>query len=129
MPLIRVMGQTQWKSCCPEGGEIGIILKCRILGIEAWLGRLDFSHGDDIRRRHGPRGRLLEECRRQIIGKILLDKLRELRCLDRRNQSGCIRGSQHKEAAKGEQFVLDNRATDGSTELISSKGWYCAAPN
>src|SRR5882762_5238901 len=128
MPLIRVMGQTQWESRCPESGQIGIVLKCRRLRIETGPGCLELSHGDNITGGRPSRGGLFEECRRDIIREILLDKLRELRRLDGRHQGCRIGGSQHKEAAKHEQFVLDDRATQGSAKFVSSKGRYCAAP-
>ena len=128
MPLVGVMGQTEWKRCCSESGQIGIVLKCRGLRIGTWPGCLELSHGDDTSRGRGPRGCLLEEYRREIIGKILLDKLRELGRLDGRDQSCCIGGSQQKEAAKCEQFVFDNRATQGSAKFVPTKGRDCAAP-
>src|SRR4051812_44449358 len=123
------MGQTQGESCCPEGDEVGIVLKCGARGVGTWLVGLDLSHGDKIRGWHGSWRRLLEECRRQIIGKILLDELRELRCFDGCDQSCCIGGSQHKETAKPEQLVLDDRAANGAAEFVSSKRGDCAAPN
>src|SRR5713101_6258391 len=128
MPLIRVMGQAEWRRRCPESGQIGIVLKRRGFGIGTGLGCLELSHGDNTSGRRGPRGSLLEEYRRKISREILRDKLGELGCLDGRDQGCCIGGSQYKEAAKREQFVFDNRAAEGSAEFVSSKGRYCAAP-
>src|SRR4029077_17163508 len=129
MPLMRVMGQNLWKSCCPESGQIGIVLKCSRLRIETGLSCLQLSHRDNTSGGRCPRGCLLEERRREIIRKILHHKLRKLGRLDSCYLRCCVGGSQHKEAAKDEQFVFDNRAAQGSAEFVSSKGRYCAAPS
>src|SRR5207244_11090725 len=98
MPLVGVMGQTEWKRCCSESGQIGIVLKCRGLRIGTWPGCLEMSHGDDTSRGRGHRACLLEEHRRENIAKNWLDRLRKLGRLNGRDKTCCTEGY-HKQVA------------------------------
>src|SRR5258707_5401388 len=127
VPLIRIMRQTLRHSGCAHGRQIGIVLKRRRYRIESWIFDLKLRHGENVCSGTDRWGCLLEERRRQIIWKVLLDKLRELWRLDSRDYRGCIGRSQQEKTAKREQFISDNRATQGSAEFVTAKGRYGAA--
>src|SRR5258708_17471012 len=78
VPLIRIMRQTLRHSGCAHGRQIGIVLKRRRYPIESWIFDLKLRHGANVCRGTHRSGRLLEERRRQVIWKLLFDKLREL---------------------------------------------------
>ena len=119
MPLVGVV---RW-TLIEEAGADGRKIRRQVSwgGVVAGRECLELCHGQEPRRGRCRRGSAAEECIRDAVGEVLGHPLRELGSFDRSHLGSRVGRAQNEDAPEAEQFVLDQGAAEGTTELVASE--------